>query len=344
MPKIIQLLLHIWRLLLSVTFQRKVTHERDTIDDSDDGDLFDGHYEEVDDHVAGEAFNFPAPDTFVAPVALLATTAAKEIPSLDELTIDDDGLLQGRGVIHIISDRGGYKWRTKSGDPGGFLFHWTATAHGTALGMVRRGRAGNGNTVHLWTEHDGTIYQQVPFKWGAAHAGGSSSAKLKDNNGTVRIDRTGSYSSNSFLIGMEMVNVGQVKLVKKASDGSYVPVKPGTLGAIFMGWPFGVWKQKKDDKGKLLVDKKGDPIMYVATGPVVNRSNVDEYKGRYYHSYTVAQEEATERIMRALRAKYRFTDAQMSWGHCMVDPGRKTDPGPKWMEQTLPALLKKLRA
>jgi N-acetyl-anhydromuramyl-L-alanine amidase AmpD len=237
-------------------------------------------------------------------------------PHLDEpdddlpapLAIDSAGWLVGDGVERIQTLRAGYRWRTRSQQPGGILWHWTATSHGSGRTLARRIASGSGSSVHLWIDADGSLIQSAPFVRGTGHAGGPSSARLVERDGVVCLDPGGAYSANSYLIGVELVNVGEVR----------------SVGGRWLGWPFGRGPERS---------------------PVVPASQVVEGvdatgRRRTYQDFTAAQRTAAERLARACRARYGWATPQpYSWGHCVVDPSRKTDPGPMWLATHLPAIL-----
>jgi len=261
--------------LVAGIFRAHAEAERDLVDDADP---------------APELAEQEPPDLVLAP-----------------LTIDSQGLLRGAKVEHILTARSGYKWRTRSGKPGGFLTHWTSTSHGTGRSMVRRTQAAPGSSVHVWIEHDGTIIQQVPFIRGAGHAGGKTSAKLRELGGLLVRDAASPYGANSFLIGGEVVCVGEVR---KQPDGRW------------MGWPY----NKDGKKGPIV------PADQVVTA-------MDGSRRRYYQAFTPAQLEAIERLLTAGRDAYGWTRAACSWGHVDVDPTRKSDPGPYFATMQRPEIL-----
>lgn len=370
--------IHLWRLILAYTVYRRIEHERD--EKTDDHFLPPASLTEVSgevivsevqpivprrepsevhlgDDVETPPARLPPPPASVGIIHAVTPLPPLPLPSvvdskeevqaathLPPLSIDDDGWLSGDKVVKVPTKRGSYQFRTRSGKPAGCLWHWTATQHGTALAMAKRIVTGAGSSVHLWIEYDGTIYQSQRFGRGAGHAGGDTSLRVsEDRSGNIVANPASKSSVNSYLLGFEIVLVGEVRLVKKTDDGSFARVKAGTPGAVFMGWPFGVWKKKTDDDGQVIM-KDGKPVMYVATGPVVKSEQVVEAVDpegvkRCYQDYTQAQVDAAERLVRAMHAKYGWKIPAMSWGHVDVDPTRKTDPGPRWKKFWLPQIL-----
>ena len=329
---ITQLLLHLWRLILAVTINRNVTHERD--DQIGEAKSLALPPPDVTPPSTPIALNIAAPQPGISVVStppddhephVVVPTPPHEPADqgvLAPLKVDEHGWLVGDKVVRVPSKRGGYIWRTKSKRAGGILWHWTSTAWGTALSMARRIVDGPGTSVHCWIEYDGTIYQSVAFTGGSGHAGGPTAAHCKDVNGEITIvpNSESPYSINSYAIGIEIVNVGEVRLVKKGADGAYVKATAGDKNAVYMGWPYG-----RRDKTTGKVEK----------GPIVKDNQVRQGRDndkimRFFHDFTEAQVNAAERICRATRAAYGFSDKAMSWGHVDVDPQRRSDPGPLW--------------
>ena len=109
-------------------------------------------------------------------------------------------------------------------------------------------------------------------------------------------------SANALMIGIELENVGEVRAV----------------GASFSGWPFG---------------QNG------ATGPIVAEADTVVRGKRRYHGFPKPQQMAARRLLRAIAAEYGLGRRAVAWGHRDIDPKRKTDPGPVWAEDLLPAIL-----
>jgi hypothetical protein len=325
-------LLHLVRLILSKTLHKNAVHELDEIEtDSSNTSINTTNETAVDI----EKMQLISP----VPAELLSTQreiVPITVPRLPVLTIGADGWVIGDKVVRVPTERL-HAWRTKSGEALGVMWHWTATAHGTALAMAKRIMKGPGTSVHGWVEYDGTFYQSAPFTRSVGHGGGKTALRMSEKNGKCVIDPTAHLDANSFLQGIEIVCVGEVRLVMKKSDGSYGPATAHVPSAVYMGWPFGKWK-KDEDNGKL----------FVAKGPIVDQNEVDqavdeEGVRRYYQDYTIAQVNTIERLCRAMRDKYKWTDDQLSWGHIDSDPGRKTDPGPLFRKKWLPMILEKMK-
>jgi len=329
--------LHLIRLLLSKIAYRGIRHELDENESNAEAPPAKEVAAEVAelpaavDVAVAAAVIVPLEDVEIAPVV-----AAPDVDQLPILSVGIDGWLIGKKVVKVPTERV-YAWRSKSGKPLGALWHWTSTAHGTALTMAKRIVKAPGTSVHLWIEHDGTIYQSAPMTRATGHAGGKTAKRMSDRNGVCVLDSNGTRDANSFLLGIEMVSVGEVRLVMKQSDGSYAKATSDAPSAVYMGWPFGRWV-KDHETGKLVIGK----------GPIVKsdqvKSALDETGLlRHYHDYTPDQIDAMERLCRAWRDKYDWTDEQMSWGHIDSDPTRKSDPGPIMKNKWMPEIFKRMR-
>lgn len=337
----LDLLKHFTRVVLSKTTQRNVEHEMDEV-------------EPVEPPLTGGAQGTqkievaPEPQQPLVPALLpIEESPAVEPPSrgLALLSIGVDGWLIGDKVVRVPTERV-HAWRSKSGQPLGALWHWTSTAHGTALTMAKRIVKRPGTSVHAWLESDGTIYQSAPFTRSTGHAGGATAKRVSEHGGMVVFDPKSRLDMNSFVLGFEIVCVGEVRPVAKLPDGSYSKSPPELPGTVFMGWPFGRWETKKDNAGKPVLDKSGKPVRFVNKGPIVRADQVapavdEDGIHRFYHQYTPAQVEAAERMVRAMRDRYGWTDAHMAWGHIDSDPTRKSDPGPLWRKKWLPEIFKR---
>jgi hypothetical protein len=335
---------HVWRLILAATVFRKAEAELDTLEPAPRTGLalpapVELHTEPEPD----EAPRAPDPAAPVAAIAPLVALRLVEAPAAPDepppISIDTKGWLHGDKVVTIPTVRKGYRWRGEHGKvtdlPSGWLCHWTATSHNSGLAMVKRtakapAPGAERTWVHLWIEHDGTIYQSGSLLVGAPHAGAPSSHRMLVVKGEPKIvtSKESPYSANWCLIGTEVVNVGEVRRRKRVGP-RWVAAAAGDKESVWMGWPFGV----PDAKGK------------AQPGPIVTTPVIDgrDPQGvlRYYQAFTPAQLVAIERLLRALRVTYGFSDAAMSWGHVDVDPTRKSDPGP-FQRLHLPQILGRL--
>lgn len=225
-------------------------------------------------------------------------------PVLPPIAIDHDGWMSGVGVSIIKSARS-QRLATPGEIPEGLCAHWTATSSGTARALARRIAAAPaaGERSASWSaiiERDGSIIQSVSCKRGSWHAGGDTAAKFtRDPHGVWAIDPHGKCSANAWTFGVEMICVGEVR----------------SVGGKWIGWPF------------------------ASGAPAVSASEVVEHHGRHYQTITEAQEQNYSRILAALVREYALPRESASWGHAMIDPSRKIDPGPVFAEVQLPRIV-----
>lgn len=328
MPIALQLILHYLRLVMELLRVAKPpVHDRDELDGADDPLLLEPPVEQP----AVRALPLPPPTE----VADLPVAVATDKPrALASATIHE-GRLVGDKVIQVPSKRHS---SLLPGKPVILLWHWTSTIHGTALTMAKRIQAlakgdQRSGSVHFWIEGNGDIFQSVPTNRASWHASSKTAARFKKVGGRWVIDPTRStnLSVNPLSIGVELVNVGEVRLMRPGATGSdpWVPAKVGDAKAVFMGWPYG---RRDKETGKI---EKGPIVKDAMVRDAVDRDG----RRRFYHIYTPAQIEAAERLTRALVDEYGLDRAACSWGHIDVDGTRKVDPGPLWFNEANPAIL-----
>src|SRR5687767_11260000 len=97
--------------------------------------------------------------------------------SLPPLHINEEGWLEGDGVIIVKSHPSWWGGDLKSGDPDGVVCHVSDTKPGTAMNMAKRRARKFGadpddrlSSWHASVETDGALLQMVSFQSRAFHA------------------------------------------------------------------------------------------------------------------------------------------------------------------------------
>jgi hypothetical protein len=193
------------------------------------------------------------------------------------------------------------------------VWHWTATPWGTAASIAKRMATydpakDRAASTHAFIEHDGSVIQLAPATRGTWCQGGPTAQRfaqdplapmVKGRGAPWVPTKKGGVSANALAFSFELVNVGEVKLV----NGKW------------RAWPF---------------EPKSPAVDEIDTVP----------KGRQrFHRFTTAQVDAAARCTRALVQAYGLRREDCRWTHAQIDPGRKTDPGPVWVEDHLPDVL-----
>lgn len=231
------------------------------------------------------------------------------------LEITDDGWLTGD---HVTQYPDGESPKRGALAPGvehieGIAWHWTDTRGCGAMNLAKRIATAGGRAAswHALIDATGTAVQSVTTKHGAWHVG-SDTAALFTRNASDRswsmlspAQRGGmsGYGGNRWLFGIELENVGEVRLV----------------GSEWLGWPF-----------------RHDYIAPGDTAPtrpaIVPATEVQPQNATHgHHRFTIPQVETARRITSTLARHYGLTRSACSWGHCEIDPQRRTDPGPLWL-------------
>jgi hypothetical protein len=201
----------------------------------------------------------------------------------------------------------------KTQGPVMIVWHWTATAWGTGAGIAKRvstyKKGDRASSMHCLVEHDGTFYILAPATVGTWCQGGATAMKFVQDHVSVGKGRDPRWvpspdlkvgvSANALAFSFELVNLGEVHLVN----------------GRWRAWPF--------EPGSPAVEEKDTRV-----------------KGKKrYHRFTDAQVDSAARSMRALVRAYDLRRDQCTWTHQKIDPTRKTDPGPVWVEDHLPDVL-----
>jgi hypothetical protein len=266
---------------------------------------------------------------------LTAATAQIAIDALDQLhqahdaddviEIDADGFMHGTGVTIVRSDR---KGKLRFPNVIGAMWHFTDTRGAGAVNLAKRIAAYDPNkqrSCHAWIDAPGEIAQSISFEASSWHAGSATAKRLaRAANGELTLVG-GAFGANSAIAGIELENAGELKLVKadaKAAARGAAYLVGGT--SVWCSWP---WSFAKPERPTLV------PIDEVV---IVGDTA--------WHKYTEPQIHGAFRVASALVQTYEIPRSNMEWGHSMVDPGRRTDPGPSWLGKGghLDAILDKI--
>jgi hypothetical protein len=207
----------------------------------------------------------------------------------------------------------------------GLVWHWTATKHGTGrtcCDHIQKLPVGDERSASFGgcIESDGTYYQTAPIERGTWHAGGATARRFVEVAGVWGLAPTASHnalSANSLFHGTELVNVGEVRYV----------------GGKWLGWPF-VGNAPVVPESEVFDDGGGTPLK------VDERGHFGSARGKYYHAYTNEQVRTAQEVVLAFHLACPDVGRDAcAWTHAVIDPTRKTDPGPLWSHLHLPAIL-----
>jgi len=242
---------------------------------------------------------------------------------LPAIIIGADGIMTGEACHSIPCTKRSYLTQAAKGKVVGVLWHYTDTngSPGSILKLAERLAQPGGRQAswHVGIGRDGLLAQSVPFTMGSWHAGSSTAkrftpSKVVTGFWAMDVDGPkGKVGANSLFAGIELECVGEVRKV----------------GSSWRGWPF------------------GKPVAGHGPGALVKAEEVVEAKDptgrtRHWQNFTQAQEDAAERMLVALHYWGGVDRSQCAFSHQMVDPTRRTDPGPVWMEQCLPRVLSRV--
>jgi hypothetical protein len=249
-----------------------------------------------------------------------------------DLYVDAEGRLQGTAVHHDTSPKWSKAPLLASSGPVMVVSHGTATARLDAKGRpisdvllaAIRKSGGREASWHVLVDHDGGIWQSIPFAVGAWHAGSESAARVVVDGRLC--------APNGCSIGVEYVNAGECRFVDAAwslKRQQYEAAQPA-----WRAWPFSGQKPSA-----------GAPQGRTA-GPVIPEAELVALGSRRWHAYTAAQFEARRRINEALLRRWpqlaaevvlqhpegrRVTLSALEVGHVDIDPRRKADPYPTFV-------------
>jgi N-acetyl-anhydromuramyl-L-alanine amidase AmpD len=238
-------------------------------------------------------------------LAALHQAHAADGPAIE---LDDDGILHGDRVLPYVASP-----KRQALAPGlehieGLTWHFTDTRGCGAANLQHRIASAGGRAAswHAVIDAAGQLAQSVPMTRGSWHAGGPTAALfVRGADGTwaalsaAQRGKMRGYSANSWAGGIELENVGEVRLV----DGEW------------LGWPFA--------RGT----KWGEPEVVPGAEVEIEQAR----PGRGWHRFTAAQVETARAVTAALVARYGLRREACAWGHCEIDPQRRTDPGPLWL-------------
>lgn len=249
--------------------------------------------------------------------------AVHELPAI---AVKGDGVMEGLNVTSCPCLKYSHLAPATEGKVRGIVWHFTNTngVPGSAIKLAVRLQDPKNKrpaSWHILVGRDGLIIQSVPLTLGSWHAGSDTASKFElvrmtDGKLKWRMSPTGKVGANALFCGIEMENVGEVR---KGSDGKW------------RGWPY-----EKGYEG--------------VKGPVVDVAQIVEYhdpktgKVTHWQNFTQEQEDAAERLVRAIVAYTGATRDQCEFGHVDIDPSRRSDPGPIWATQFLPRILDKVFA
>jgi hypothetical protein len=250
----------------------------------------------------------PAAESRVDPIGLSVTPDGWLTPTV--------GSTIGTVRVERIPTKRIQKLATPRGEPHGIVWHWTATPAGSVRNAAKRivalpdkAKGERAASFHLGIPQSGALIQLASVEVGTWHAGGASAARfgpfIKSITGAQPSYITqpdGPISANACFVGVELENVGEVR----------------KIGTEWRSWPF----------------KAGE-------GHRVAFNNTVAHGARRYERFTEHQVHLATEFVRAMAIAYprSITRASCLWAHFMIDPTRKTDPGPVWMEQILPKIL-----
>lgn len=200
----------------------------------------------------------------------------------------------------------------------GIGWHWTDTLPGSGpvlahsiIDLPKEGQ--HVGSWHVAIDGD-KIYQSVPFTRGSWHAGGPTAARLKrEDDHFILSHDTHVAGANSYLAGIELVNAGEVRHVE---------------GRGWLAWPYGNAAQ----------EAKSGKSAHVTDDQVVEHKNWDGLV-RHYQKFSDFQIKATTEVVRAIVDTYSLLRKNCAWSHHVIDPSRRDDPGPMWMNTILPKIL-----
>lgn len=282
-----------------------------------------GFTEKIIEQVSHAAHAASGADSDMADHAFASSTARYPIPSC----IDNFGrLVLASHPVASIPSRRVQPLTQDMPHVAGVVWHTSDTPRGTGAAMARGIRdlpsdPRYARSWHLAVDVD-HVYQAAMLTRGTWHAGGPSACRWArlpkphdDQFAAVLATAPGAQhlpTANSVFAGVELVNVGQVRLV----------------GGRWLGWPFGD-PHKEADSGR----SAEVTIDQVWEGPGWNG------EPSHWHDFAPSQVDAAREIVEALHGTYSLPREAFGHSHHAIDPTRRDDPGPLWMRVYLPKIL-----
>lgn len=208
--------------------------------------------------------------------------------------------------------------------PLGLVWHWTGgpargPAFASALAEEIRTYDKNKDRAASWhvlLAKDGRVIQSVPFDKGSWHVGrpgriGGAPSKPADKWDSLAWPGRLYANINRVTVGVELENSGKLEKV----------------GDKFYCWPY--WLNPAAPPAERVPDPKVE----------IPASRTTLVGSVWYDDFPSAQQEAAQRLVTALVLRFKWARDVCQYGHVMFDPGRKEDPGPRWLEVLLPKIL-----
>jgi hypothetical protein len=258
--------------------------------------------------------------------------AAHRHDEIQAIEVDDHGWMHGSGVVRVPSKRTQRLMtpRPPNGDAHveGICAHWTDTRCIGAEALAKRivdmpKKDQHVGSCHVWIDAGGAIAQSVSFEQGSWHAGSASALLFtRGGDGTWTGSKIKGYSANRWAAGIELECIGDVRLLPLPARG---PLRQRYErhatkdGHVWCGWPF------------VYGGDHGNPASCPADEVVVTGAVGGQQRG--LHKFTDEQVRAATRVYRAIISTYGLKRENCAWGHNLIDPKRRTDPGPLWMNK-----------
>jgi N-acetyl-anhydromuramyl-L-alanine amidase AmpD len=210
--------------------------------------------------------------------------------------------------------------------PAGIVWHWTggrcrspefavATVNEIREYDKAKDRAAS---WHVLIARDGRVFQSIPFTKGSWHVGRPGRIGAPP---TVGPD--GKWDATAWAGGRLVANVNKVTVgVELENAGRLVQV-----AGKFYCWPF------YSNPTAVVALRLPDPRLELDASRAIKVGDA------FFDDFPADQQQAAGRLVQALHLKYGLIRDVCRYGHVMFDQGRKEDPGSRWLDQLLPAIL-----